>query len=74
MPVCAYWSPVITSRQYIGDGKIRDILGREFQYPCVLSFKDIPFLRGVYACGYSEVNELINAIGQYGEIELTLAG
>jgi len=39
-------------------------------FPIILSKKDTSILRGFVACGYDDVEELITAICEFGEVEV----
>lgn len=74
MSLGIYWSPVKSDSQYVGNGKFRDIIREEFSLPCILTHTAMPFLRGVYACGYEEAGILLQALIEHDRVELTISG
>ena len=47
------------------------ILDKEYGIPCRLNDSCIPFLRGLVACGYKDVQEIIEMLENHSEIELS---
>lgn len=46
------------------------IIDKEYGIPCKLSESDIKFFQGVAASGYEDAQEIVDAIIEYGEIEI----
>lgn len=65
-----YWKPVSPDSNYL-DNQLKFILREKhnYKYPHFTA-KDIPYLNGLEDAGVKGARELINAIHEYGEVEL----
>ena len=69
-----YWTPVNPNNKvnFSGGSTLATILTKAFgAYPVEFTEKDIPKLQGIIACGYDELEELVDVIQTHKTIEVT---
>jgi hypothetical protein len=59
---------------FASSNHLHSILDNEFGVPCTIGESEIGFLRGLVAAGHKDCQELIDAIGEYGRIEIKIIG
>jgi len=58
---------------FASGGRFRTALENAFgTLPAILDRKNIPVLNGMVACGFDDFQELIDAICEYGKVEVTV--
>lgn len=72
MGVCIGYRPHKPNQlKYVqGGSSLQSALENAFTLPCVLSDTHIQTLRGIAACGHKGAGELIDAICEFGAIEV----
>lgn len=63
-----YWKPTAAKGDLPDALKYK--LREEYQLPRVFDAHDIPFLRGLKACGVDGADKLISLLEKYGELEV----
>lgn len=75
MGASLYYRPVDPSaaKQFANGSTLHGNMVRAFgEFPIQLSSQHIPVLRGLMHCGYSDLQELIDAIEVHGVVEITV--
>lgn len=72
MSCTLYWKPVAQDDNRVGEIQLRNILEKKYGYPQKLDCCDLPYLLALKDAEVEGVEELIEAIEKYDEIEIFL--
>lgn len=65
-----HWKPITVVENEVGDKLLHTIMKNKYALPYQLGRYDLEYLKGLRDAGINGAEELINAIGIHGHIEI----